>query len=75
MFENDRDGDAGGVADITLDVASVAANTSAEQTFTVISDADSASGTGIATLTIAPPMITSGPYQTVTAALNLIRQM
>lgn len=35
MFETDRDGDAGGVADLTLDVASVAANTSAEQTFTV----------------------------------------
>jgi hypothetical protein len=35
MFQNDRDGDAGGVSNITLDVASVAANTSAEQTFTV----------------------------------------
>ncbi len=31
----DRNGDSYGVADITLDVASVAANTSAEQTFTV----------------------------------------
>lgn len=31
----DRNGNAFGVADITLDVASVAANTSAEQTFTV----------------------------------------
>jgi len=35
MFNNDRDGDAGGVVSIALDVASVAANTSAEQTFTV----------------------------------------
>ena len=31
----DRNGNAFGVADITLDVASVAADTSAEQTFTV----------------------------------------
>lgn len=31
----DRNGDSYGVATITLDVASVAANTSAEQTFTV----------------------------------------
>ncbi len=38
------------------------------QTFTVISDADSGASTGPATLTIAPAMITSGPYQTVTAA-------
>ena len=37
-------------------------------TFTVISDATSGATTGPATLTIAPPMITSGPYQTVTAA-------
>ena len=35
MFDTDRDGDAGGVLSIALDVASVAANTSAEQTFTV----------------------------------------
>ena len=37
-------------------------------TFTVISDADSGATTGPATLTIAPPIITSGPYQTATAA-------
>lgn len=35
MFQNDRDGDAGGVVDIIIDLASVAANTSAEQTFSV----------------------------------------
>jgi hypothetical protein len=35
MFGVDRDGDAAGISSITLDVASVAANTSAEQTFTV----------------------------------------
>lgn len=38
------------------------------QTFTVLADADSGATTGPATLTIAPPIITSGPYQTVTAA-------
>jgi hypothetical protein len=37
-------------------------------TFTVTADADSGASTGPATLTIAPPIITSGPYQTVTAA-------
>lgn len=38
------------------------------QTFTVIADADSGATTGPSTLTISPPMIISGPYQTVTAA-------
>jgi len=38
------------------------------QTFTVTADASSGASTGPATLTISPPMITSGPYQTVTAA-------
>lgn len=38
------------------------------QTFTVVSDVASGSTTGPAALTISPPMITSGPYQTVTAA-------
>jgi len=38
------------------------------QTFVVTADADSGASTGPATLTISPPMITSGPYQTVTAA-------
>lgn len=37
------------------------------QTFTVLSDANSGASTGPATLTISPPIITSGPYQTVTA--------
>ena len=37
------------------------------QSFVVRADADS-NGSGQATLTIAPPMITSGAYQTVTAA-------
>jgi len=43
-------------------------DTRALQTFTVVSDATSGASTGPATLTISPPMITSGPYQTVTAA-------
>ena len=38
------------------------------QTFTVTADATSGASTGPATLTVSPPMIISGPYQTVTAA-------
>jgi hypothetical protein len=38
------------------------------QTFTVLADANSGASTGPAALTISPPIITSGAYQTVTAA-------
>ena len=38
------------------------------QTFVVLENANSGGSTGPATLTISPPMITTGPYQTVTAA-------
>ena len=38
------------------------------QTFVLRADADSGASTGPATLTISPPIITSGPYQTVDAA-------
>ena len=38
------------------------------QSFVVRADADSGASTGPSTLTIAPPMITSGAYQTVSAA-------
>jgi len=38
------------------------------QTFVVRADAAAGASTGPATLTISPPIITSGPYQTVTAA-------
>lgn len=38
------------------------------QQFTVLADATSGASTGPATLTISPPMITSGPFQTVSAA-------
>ena len=43
-------------------------DTGSLQTFTVVADAAAGSTTGPATLTISPPMIISGPYQTVTAA-------
>lgn len=38
------------------------------QQFTVLADANSGASTGPATLTISPAIITSGPFQTVTAA-------
>jgi hypothetical protein len=38
------------------------------QQFTVLADANSGASTGPATLTISPPIITSGPFQTVSAA-------
>lgn len=38
------------------------------QQFTVLADADSGASTGPATLTISPAIITSGPFQTVSAA-------
>jgi hypothetical protein len=38
------------------------------QTFTVMANANSGASTGPADLVISPPIITSGPYQTVTAA-------
>lgn len=38
------------------------------QTFSVQADADSGASTGPATLTVSPPMITSGAFQTVSAA-------
>jgi len=44
------------------------ASTGRLQTFTVLADADSGASTGPAALTISPPIITSGGFQTVTAA-------
>lgn len=44
------------------------ASTGRLQTFTVLADAASGATTGPATLTISPPIITSGAFQTVTAA-------
>lgn len=38
------------------------------KTFTVLADANSGASTGPATLTIAPAIVTSGPYQNVSAA-------
>jgi hypothetical protein len=43
-------------------------DTGSLQTFTVTANATSGASTGPATLTISPAIITSGPYQTVTAA-------
>jgi len=43
-------------------------NTGDLQTFVVTADAAAGSTTGPAALTISPPIITSGPFQTVTAA-------
>jgi len=43
-------------------------STGSLQTFVVKEDVDSGSATGPATLKISPPIITDGPYQTVTAA-------
>ncbi len=39
-----------------------------DQQFTVLADADSGATTGPAALTVSPPIITSGPHQTVDAA-------
>ena len=47
---------------------STKASTGRLQTFPVLADATSGATTGPATLTISPPIITSGAYQTVTAA-------
>ncbi len=47
---------------------STKASTGRLQTFVVLADANSGATTGPATLTISPPIITSGAYQTVTAA-------
>lgn len=44
------------------------ATTNRLQTFVVTADANSGASTGPATLTISPPIITSGAYQTVTTA-------
>lgn len=44
------------------------ASTGRLQTFTVLADANSGAATGPAALTISPPIITSGAFQTVTAA-------
>jgi len=47
---------------------STKASTGRLQTFTVLADANSGASTGPAALTISPPIITSGAFQTVTAA-------
>ena len=44
------------------------ASTARLQTFTVLADANSGASTGPASLTVSPPIITSGAFQTVSAA-------
>jgi len=61
-------GDVFTIADVCMVNAKTKATTGILQQFVVMSDADSGATTGPATLTISPPMITSGPHQTVNAA-------
>lgn len=61
-------GDVFTIAGVNAVNPSTKASTGRLQTFTVLADANSGASTGPATLTISPPMITSGAFQTVTAA-------
>lgn len=63
-----KKGDVFTLANVFAVNPSTKASTNRLQTFTVLADADSGATTGPATLTISPPIITSGAYQTVTAA-------
>lgn len=61
-------GDVFTIAGVNAVNARTRASTGNLQTFVVTADANSGASTGPASLTIAPPIITSGPYQTVDAA-------
>jgi hypothetical protein len=61
-------GDVFTIANVYAVNPSTKASTGRLQTFTVLADANSGATTGPATLTISPPIISSGAYQTVTAA-------
>ena len=61
-------GDVFTIANVYMVNAKTKARTSVLQQFVVMADADSGASTGPATLTISPPIITSGPHQTVNAA-------
>lgn len=56
------------IAGVYMVNAKTKATTSILQQFVVTADANSGASTGPATLTISPPIITSGPHQTVNAA-------
>lgn len=58
-------GDVFTIADVYMVNPKTKDTTAILQQFTVAADADSGSTTGPATLTISPPIITSGPHQTV----------
>ena len=61
-------GDVFTIADVNAINQRTRASTGNLQTFVVTADAASGASTGPAALTISPPIITSGPYQTVDAA-------
>lgn len=61
-------GDVFTIANVYAVNPSTKASTTRLQTFTVLADATSGASTGPATLTISPPIITSGAFQTVSAA-------
>lgn len=60
-------GDVFTIAGVKMVNPKTKAATQIDQQFVVTADANSGSTTGPATLTISPPMITSGPHQTVDA--------
>lgn len=61
-------GDVFTIANVFMVNAKTKAATSIPQQFVVTADANSGASTGPAALTISPPIITSGPHQTVNAA-------
>lgn len=61
-------GDVFTIANVFMVNAKTKAVTSIPQQFVVTADANSGASTGPAALTISPPIITSGPHQTVNAA-------
>ena len=61
-------GDTFTIAGVNMVNPNTKADTGRLQVFTVLADANSGATTGPATLTISPPIITSGAFKTVTAA-------
>lgn len=61
-------GDVFTIANVYAVNPSTKASTGRLQTFVVLADADSGASTGPSALTISPPIITSGAYQTVNSA-------
>lgn len=63
-----KKGDVFTIANVFAVNPATKASTGRLQTFTVLADADSGATTGPAALTISPPIITSGAFQTVNSA-------